>query len=95
MRMRADRLQEWVRGEISSFEGYHPAMTDEVLAGWDGFFEWATLFYAMEDFDQEERDYKFRAVEPLIHSLELLSTGGEWLPELRRGFTNTSSNIVS
>ena len=70
-------------------------MTHEVLAGWDGFFEWATLFYAMEDFDQEERDYKFRAVEPLIHSLELLSTGGEWLPELRRGFTNTSSNIVS
>jgi hypothetical protein len=64
------------------------------MPGWDGFLEWASLFYSTPEFASEERDYKLEAVEPLRRCRQLLLGGQAWLPELRAGLTNAHSGNV-
>jgi hypothetical protein len=40
--------------------------------GWGPFIEWAARFYEMAAFDAEEREYKFRAIEPLARAKGLV-----------------------
>ena len=63
--------------------------------GWDAFLSWASLFYAMPNFDEEERAYKLRAVEPLRRARQALLDGDNWLPCLSQGFKNKDNNLVT
>jgi hypothetical protein len=70
-------------------------MADEHSGGWGPFIEWAVRFYEMANFDEEEREYKFRAIEPLMRAREMLADAGPWQTELHQGLTNNSNNLVS
>jgi 8-oxo-dGTP diphosphatase len=64
--------------------------------GWPEFLRWARKFFEMPDFDQEERDYKLKAVQPLKKARKKLLSGEDFFPDLERGFKNTKlNNLVS
>jgi hypothetical protein len=69
-------------------------VSEQLQVGWDGFLEWASLFYSAPEFNSEERDVKLTAVEPLKLCRQQLLSGDAWLPELRNGLTNSHSGGV-
>jgi 5-methylcytosine-specific restriction protein B len=63
---------------------------------WSAFIGWARRFAELPSFDKDERDYKFKAVEPLREArAEIVGGGDKWFEPLKRGFTNANQNIVN
>lgn len=69
-------------------------VNEQTTVGWDGFLEWASLFYATPEFSADERDFKLEAVEGLQRCRQHLLADETWLPELRTGLTNGHSANV-
>lgn len=61
---------------------------------WDQFVKWAQKFYEARTFDADERDYKFKAIEPLGKAKAALAEGGEWSSQVRSGFQNSHNNLT-
>ena len=54
-------------------------MTDrELKTGWDEFLYWAAKFVSQPNFEEDERTYKIRAVEPFTEAMSRLSDGA-WM----------------
>jgi hypothetical protein len=68
---------------------------DSPTTGWPVFLYWARKFYESPQFEEAERNYKFRAVRPLKLARKGLLSGSDWVKDVERGFTNTDNNLVS
>jgi MoxR-like ATPase len=59
---------------------------------WEEFVHWATLLYAQESFDAQERDYKFKISARAAQAREAVLSGrDDWLPTLRRVFSGKNN----
>lgn len=81
-----DRQLETIRAQLTStygdeFDFYDERVRPQWQGGgsgaWDQFVKWAQKFYESPTFDADERDYKFKAVEPLVSARKNLDAGGE------------------
>jgi 5-methylcytosine-specific restriction protein B len=98
-----DRQLAAIRAELTptygaEFDFYDERVRPQWRGGgsgaWDQFVKWARKFYEAPTFDADERNYKFKAVEPLLEAREALNTGAEWRTALRKGFLNSSNNLT-
>ncbi|MGB3055254.1 MAG: AAA family ATPase [Acidimicrobiales bacterium] len=98
-----DRQLEAIRVELTPTYGEEFDFYDERLrpqwqgggsGAWDHFVKWTKKFYESPTFDADERDYKFKAVEPLEKAKAALAEGNEWRPSLRTGFQNSHNNLT-
>lgn len=97
-----DRQIDQIRRKLSTSHGSTFSFYDKEIAPqwqvesdkWGEFIGWARRFYELEDFDEQERDYKLEIAAALREVRETLGRGESWLPLLRKAF-GPPNNITS